>query len=552
MLSYPLKVLYVEDEEMSRRFVGEHLERRFESFITAPNGAAGLELFMRERPDIVIADIRMPIMDGLDMAAKIKELNEETPIVIITAHSETDYMLEAIEIGVDHFLIKPIDLDKLDWTLDKVAKIVMMRRELQEKRQEMIEQLYTDPLTGLPNRIKLLADMITAPAPLLALVNIDSFKEINDFYGHSVGDFILEELAVALYELSSPFGIKLYKLQSDEYALLRKNCEDLSLFSNALSQISEEIGRRIFMYHDLSISLNITIGAAVSDTSQEGERRLADELLAKADMALKTAKRKRVPVLFYNPSMQIEKEYEFNLLWSRKLKQAIEEERIEVFYQPIFSPGEEKPHKFEALVRLIEEDGRVVSPYFFLNVAKRTRLYPTLTRIVVEKTLKLAKERSEFFSINISIEDIQNPETVDFIIERLSHYGVGERIAFEILESDGIEDYDEVNRFITRIREQGCAISIDDFGSGYSNFVHLVRMEVDFLKIDASLVKNIDTDPSTRITVEMIVMFAKRLGIATIAEFVHSKEVYDIVVQLGVDYIQGYYTGEPVALGKPS
>lgn len=138
-----------------------------------------------------------------------------------------------------------------------------------------------------------------------------------------------------------------------------------------------------------------------------------------------------------------------------------------------------------------------------------------------------------------------DPQTVQFILDKLEHSGIAKRVIFEILESEGIENFEEVRQFIDKVKQWGGRIAIDDFGSGYSNFAYILNLQVDFIKIDASLIKNIDTDKNSRIIVETIVDFAKRLGIKTVAEFVHSKEVFETVKEIGIDFSQGFYFHKP-------
>jgi EAL domain-containing protein (putative c-di-GMP-specific phosphodiesterase class I) len=152
------------------------------------------------------------------------------------------------------------------------------------------------------------------------------------------------------------------------------------------------------------------------------------------------------------------------------------------------------------------------------------------------------------YSFNISVDDIQDRDTVMFIKRILeNHWKEAPRICFEILESENIEGIPEVPEFIQLVKDYGCSIALDDFGTGYSNFYYVMAMDVDYIKIDASIIKNLDRDENAMAIAETIVSFAKRTGIKTIAEYVHSKEIYDLVVSLGIDYSQGFYLGEPVA-----
>ncbi|MDX1295433.1 MAG: EAL domain-containing protein, partial [Sulfurimonadaceae bacterium] len=149
------------------------------------------------------------------------------------------------------------------------------------------------------------------------------------------------------------------------------------------------------------------------------------------------------------------------------------------------------------------------------------------------------------FSINLSIEDIMNHDIYDFIIEKLKQYNFGKRVTFELLESESIEDFKRVSRFITEIKRYGAQVAIDDIGSGFSNFSYLAEIDVDYIKIDGSLIANIDKNANSRLIAETIVSFAKGMGIETIAEYVHSSTVLSTVKQLGIDYSQGYHIDEP-------
>lgn len=149
------------------------------------------------------------------------------------------------------------------------------------------------------------------------------------------------------------------------------------------------------------------------------------------------------------------------------------------------------------------------------------------------------------FSINVSLEDITHPDVLEVIESVVSRNGLGERIVLELLESEGIENYGEVSLFIEWMKKHGCTIAIDDFGSGYSNFEHILRLRVDFLKLDSSLIKPIADDADARSIVETIVSFARKLGIQTIAEYVHNEAVQSIVRSIGVDHSQGYFISPP-------
>jgi len=197
---------------------------------------------------------------------------------------------------------------------------------------------------------------------------------------------------------------------------------------------------------------------------------------------------------------------------------------------------------------MIEKDGSVVSPYFFLQAAKKSKLYFKLSHFVIEETFNILNHHEGSFSINLSVDDILDPEMQKFILMHLSKTSHADRIVFELLESEGIENYEEVSKFIANVKSFGSKIAIDDFGTGYSNFAHILRLNVDILKIDGSLIKSLDTDLNAQTIVNAITVFSKRLGLKTVAEFVHTEAVYEKALSMGIDYFQGYYLDEPSPL----
>ena len=183
-----------------------------------------------------------------------------------------------------------------------------------------------------------------------------------------------------------------------------------------------------------------------------------------------------------------------------------------------------------------------------MDIAKKAKLYPLIIKVVLEKVLEFIKEKRVRVSVNLSFDDIVNKETYFFIFNTLqNNQEEAKLIEFEILESEEIEDFDIVRGFITEIKKLGCKIGIDDFGAGYANFNMLESLHIDFVKIDGSLIKEIDTLSKKSLIVEAISNFCSKLGIKTVAEFVSSKEIYQKTKNLGIDYMQGYYFGKPEA-----
>ena len=427
--------------------------------------------------------------------------------------------------------IKPI-LDEDNEILEYIA----IRHEITDlihKSVELEKSLREDFLTKEGNRFKLLEDIKKSKKPSLALLDVNRFGEINDFYGYEIGD---EVLRIISKEFRKFMGNKysLYRIYSDEFAILADN-EDREHFIRFVKLITDWISSTPLLIKGKEIYIQMAYSLSFEEK---------DNLKKTANIIKRYAKVNK-DVHVYNKNLEIEKVYEKNIMWTNKLKKAFESDSIVPYYQAIYNLKTDKIEKYEALVRLIDEDGIAISPYYFLDIAKKSKQYLKLTKQVVKKSFEYFKDKDYEFSINLTFEDIKSKNISSFVIEMLKEYNIASRVVFEIVESEGIEDFTQVNSFIDTVRSLGCKIAIDDFGSGYSNFEYLIKLNADYIKIDGSLIKDILINKSNEEIVVTIVDFARRQGFKTIAEFVSNKEIFNKVRELGIDYVQGYYISEP-------
>jgi len=337
-------------------------------------------------------------------------------------------------------------------------------------------------------------------------------------------------------------GIHLYRLHADQYAILCREGGDVKAYEERIRKILRAIVKEPILLIESKITLGVTVGLAVGSGSG---------LLIQADIALKRAKTERKEMLIYDEDFKVTEEYRRNMEWTSKLKKALDENRVVAFFQPIFNTESGKVEKFESLVRMIDEDGAVISPFYFLEVAKRAKLYPQITKLMIDHSIRTFHQSTYECSINMTLEDIRNPEAVEYFFEALATHDIGSQIVVELVESEGIENFEEIQLFIDRAREFGCKIAIDDFGTGYSNFEYLLSLKADYIKIDGSLIRNLDQEGNgIRFVAETVVSFARKAQMKTIAEFVSHEAISDIVKDMGVDYLQGYFIGEPMPFEK--
>ncbi|TLS97846.1 sensor domain-containing phosphodiesterase [Aliarcobacter cibarius] len=411
--------------------------------------------------------------------------------------------------------------------------------ELMNKNDELEYRANYDLLTKEFNRNKLIEDLENTEFPILILININRFSQINDFYGYDFGDIVLHEFSQFLrfnfiQEFKNDF--KFYRYGGDEFAILLENLDKDTLIPK-IKNILKNLESKIIVLEDKEITLNLSCGISFEQSTRT---------LLTAGIALRICKKGHEDLVVYSDKNNLEKEYENNILWASKVKKAIEEDRVVPFFQPIVNNKNLKYEKYEVLARIVESDGKVISPFFFLDIAKQTKQYLKITKIVVEKSFEMFKNKDVEFSINLTMEDISNKQMRDFLYDKFdTHTDTTKRLVIELVESESIKDYDLVSEFIDNAKSKGCKIAIDDFGSGYSNFEYLVKLKADYIKIDGSLIKNINSQKESYIVVLTIVNFAKQMGIKTIAEFIENEEIYKTINDLGIDFSQGYYFSSP-------
>ena len=420
---------------------------------------------------------------------------------------------------------------------DEIEEFIAVRynvtqRIKQEQHLHYIAQ--NDTLTSLGNRYKLVKDIDKSGSNAIAIFDIDNFSHINDFYGHEIGDIVLKEFALKMLELKNCKECQLYHLSGDEYVVLAKNISK-EKFIDKIQELEEKLSKLELPVNDDFILFNFSVGI-----SFESKR----SILSTADMALKMAKRENKSMLVYSEDISLNQEYANNLKWKSAIRGALQNNNVLPLFQPIVNNLTMEYEKYESLVR-IQDGTNYITPFYFLEISKKTRYYSNITKVMIEKSFERFKDLQREFSVNLTVNDMLDEDINSFIFETLEKYGISKRVVFEIVESESIENYTAVSSFISKIKSYGCKIAIDDFGTGYSNFHYLVKLNPDYIKIDGSLIKNILTDKTSQIVVKNLVNFAKDLNMKTIAEFVENKAIFDAVKKLGIDYSQGYYFSAP-------
>jgi PAS domain S-box-containing protein len=643
-----LRLLYVEDGEQLREAMLRVFTPVFKEVVTAENGQEGLERFRESTPDLIITDLKMPVMDGLEMIAAIRKEDSRIPIVVISANDEVSYFVETIRLEVNGYLVKPMKFEDFLMTMQKVTSVMALRRKVAHKthlmeqyqaatdqsfivsktntegiityvndafcqttgyhRDEVIgktHHLISDPETPqavfdamwhtisvektiyqtmLKNRTKA-GELYYSKITILPL--LDEHGNIDEYLGlhtdvteimrpeHRLDDYLAhtEYPALILLKIESFNHLK-HVFGDEAAAIIQKNFitdfdDDFKALSDnthvfaldegvvalAFECRSEEEGKaslrkRVETLQVKVYESSVNFGDLDYDVSIIVSMAAGDNALVNAKEGIETLERTGERFIWAEDTIEtIREEARKNLDMLQTLKHAIDNGGIVTYFQPIVDNATQAIVKYETLVRLIDEAGNVISPFFFLEIAKSGKFYPKITELVIDQAFAMLCSCDMEVSINLSALDIERRESRERIIAHLErHRELAHRVVFELLEEEAVKNIGTIRDFISHVKAMGVQIAIDDFGSGYSNYQRLMDYQPDILKIDGSLIKNVHTDAYVHSVVTSLVAFAKDNGIKTVAEFVEDEAVYDCVNAIGIEFSQGYHFGKPEPL----
>jgi PAS domain S-box-containing protein len=401
-------------------------------------------------------------------------------------------------------------------------------------------------ITAIMSDKKQLFDYLeTNKLNVLIMIQIEDYGTLEKFYDKSSVEEIEKRFGSAiLYLLPNDCDFeRVYYLENGLYALAKsrrlckKSTQEIeNILQEFLQNLKEYVVKLDKIEYDISAVCSFTYG--VIQTYED------------AKIGIEKAIEDKKSIIYADGFSGVEYAIALqNIETLHTLKTAIEDKKVISYFQPIVDNTTRKVSKYESLVRIVDEFGRVVPPDEFIDIAKKGRYYSQVTKIVLENSFKILLETDKEISINLSALDIESVDMRKKIFALLDEYkDQSNRVIFELLESEDIKNFNVIVDFIKKVKLRGVKIAIDDFGTGYSNFSRLLQYEPDLLKVDGSLIKNIKDNELSKNIVETIVLFAKKQKIKTVAEFVENEEVYNIVKEMGIDYSQGYAFGKPEEL----
>jgi diguanylate cyclase (GGDEF)-like protein/PAS domain S-box-containing protein len=403
-----------------------------------------------------------------------------------------------------------------------------------------------DPLTNLPNRrlldenlSRVIARAQRGHPSALVLIDLDDFKRINDTLGHPAGDQLLITLSRVLRRALRPSDL-LVRLGGDEFAVLLENTP-LDDAGATAQRVLESVEGLRFTVQGHAYGVGASVGVAAVEGSLP-----PSEVYRLADAALYAAKaRGKHQVVMYHDLQDGESALTELTRRAEWLRTALRREQLELHLQPVYRLDTGRSNQYEALTRLLEEDGSLCMPGTFLPIAEQCGLMPAIDRWMIRNVIARAESHPHLrFSVNIAGQSLADEELLAFVESQLGKRpDLASRLLFEVPEAAAVGDLEGIQEGMTRLQRLGCRVVLDDFGTGFSSFLHLRQVPADCVKIDGSFVRNLEHNPEGRAIVQAVTLVAHALGKQVMAEWVESEAAADILSGYGVELGQGHLWG---------
>jgi len=585
------RLLIVDDVSDNRTLLTRRFERRGFEVVEADSGFAAIELIDKEPFDLVLLDVMMPGIDGIETLRRIRNQKSASvlPVIMVTAKTGTSHIVDALELGANDYVTKPVDFavafarvntqisrkraeqqvllanealrnanEELERRVEeRTSRLIEVNQRLKveianrEESQAKSQYLaYHDSLTGLGNRLlfkdqleEALNDASVTPHPVAVLfLDLDGFKAVNDTLGHSIGDLLLKSVATKLRDILQRTD-RIARLGGDEFAILQVSAPQPGSSIALAEKIIEIVGQPCSIDgHDVTVGASIGIAVAhPGDINTE-------TFLKSADLAMYSAKSDgRGTYRMFDPEMDAIVQARRGL--ERDMRTALVQDGFRLFYQPLVNLQTKEVTTFEALMRWQHPERGTVPPSIFIPVAEEMGLIVQLGEWALRQACTEAMEWPDGICVSVNLSPLQfsKGNLVSTVMSALASSGLpASRLELEITESVLLEKSERNISILNQLRHLGVRISMDDFGTGYSSIGYLRSFPFDKIKIDQSFVKDVLVDEGSLAIVRAIAGLGVSFGMITTAEGVETEEQMRCLNLEGCIEVQGYLFSKPV------
>ena len=556
MESNGITILCAEDEPDLREDIVGELKDAGYSVIEAVNGEDALMAITTLAPDIVLCDINMPRMTGLQVLEQVRASDSEVadvPFIFLTAYGEKSDLIKGKKLGADDYLVKPIDFDVLLTTVSSRLESVVRAKRRAVSRAQQLERDLSEYLasgstsTSLPGaeQLRQVLQQINFPDSMLVLASIDAYHRFTPQFGSQSARMLLEQYLRTLGASSGDMPAQLYQLESDVFALLVEGNHDWDRIAGNASALVDTT------LEVTGIRLPVTSTIAIAEY-HTGDARQPLNMLEDALLALRFSRRDgghsvvRVndPVRDHLRIMQFIED---------NIGKAIANDELFLAFQPKISMADRSVVGAEALIRWQSPERGLISPGLFIPIIEKTGFVDRVSDWVLNHAAKSARQLQEMdlatkIAVNASGAELHS-NFVSRVEQALgAHQVAPSGLEVEITETSVILDMDFAAEVTRQLRGKGVSVVVDDFGTGYSSLSYLRTFPLDGVKIDQSFVRGITTNAIDRQIVESVIGLARAIGLATVAEGVETQEQFDMLRGMGCDIAQGYLIAKPLVL----
>jgi diguanylate cyclase (GGDEF)-like protein len=556
------RLLIVDDERAIRSLLESILSDRY-GCTTADSAEAALKYLENQIFDVVISDIRMGGMTGIELVSHVKRISPDTVVIVVSGNAEIDGPIEAIRTGAFDYIKKPFQIDQVSVAVDRAiahGKLLVSKRRHEDHLEQLVAErterlnylAYHDPLTGFPNRTSFeerlaeaLLDRASDSDLTVLLFSLDRFKSLRDTLGHVAGIELIKQVAKRLDDLKTSFSV-VARFEGDEFAIL---LSEPHMNKDAVTALADHVLSTLQVpYHIGEYEIFVTASIGLSRFPEAGSN--TEVLLRHATAALSNARIQGGNTCqFYNAD--IHESAVKRLALENDLRRALERNELELYDQPKIDMNSRKTVGMEALVRWNHPELGIISPADFIPIAEETGLIVPMGDWILRTACTQAQiwhDRGYKLQVAVNLSACQfRRDLVANINEILRSTGFDPKfLNLEVTESSIMNNTDAAVEMLRTLRKKGIQISIDDFGTGHSSFGYLKHLPIDVLKIDKSFIDDVPQNQEDAALVMAIISLAHTLRLKVVAEGVETEDQRRFLQLMRCDEWQGYLVSKPL------